>query len=361
MRILHIVEAFAGGILTFLQGLINESEDEHIVLYARRDNTPKEPEKLFRKGTRLICSAYLTRELRLEKDVAAFFEIRRVVCEIQPDIVHLHSSKAGALGRWAINGKKMPLFYTPHGYSFLMEGCGRGKRLLYFLLEKLCGYRICTTVACGKGEWERGRRVTANITYINNGVNTEELDRVASHNVSVIDEMRICTLARISTQKNPELFNRIAEAFPQVPFTWIGDGELREMLTSPNIEITGWLPREEALAKMMGSTIFLLPSLWEGLSLSLVEAMYFKLLCIVSRIPGNVDAIQDGETGYVCGAFEEYVKVINSLLENGIDKTILDRARAQVKKELNQHVMAEQYVRLYRMQVDGISNSAGGV
>ena len=154
MRVLHIVEAFGGGVVTFLQALINGSDeqDEHIILYARRDNTPDAPEKLFRPGTRLIRSENLSRELRPGEDIAAFFEIRRVVKEVRPDIVHLHSSKAGALGRWAINGKKLPLFYTPHGYSFLMDGCGEMKRRMYFLFEKVCGYRRCTTVACGKGE-----------------------------------------------------------------------------------------------------------------------------------------------------------------------------------------------------------------
>lgn len=56
-----------------------------------------------------------------QKDIVAFFEIRRIASEIKPDIIHLHSSKAGALGRFAFNGKRVPLFYTPHGYSFLMR------------------------------------------------------------------------------------------------------------------------------------------------------------------------------------------------------------------------------------------------
>ena len=50
----------------------------------------------------------------------------------------------------------------------------------------------------------------------------------------------VYTLGRICYQKNPTLFNEIAEALPDVKFIWIGDGELREQLTSKNIEITGW-------------------------------------------------------------------------------------------------------------------------
>ena len=350
IRVLHVVEAFSGGVVTFLQALVNGSDEciENIILYARRDNTPTEPEKLFRPGTRLIYSEHLTRELSPVEDIAAFFEIRRVVREVQPDVVHLHSSKAGVLGRWAIDGKKTPLFYTPNGYSFLMDGCGEMRRRLYFLFEKLCGYRRCTTVACGKGECEQGKRVTKDITYISNGINTQEIDSLVLQIPEASGGVSICTLARISKQKNPELFNKIAQAFPDIHFTWVGDGEMRNSLTSSNIEVTGWLAREEALRKVTESTVFLLPSQWEGLSLSLLEAMYLKRLCIVSRVPGNADVIETGETGYICEGLEEYVKVIQDILDKGIDSRITDAAHERVATELNQVVMARKYGGLYK-------------
>ena len=59
--------------------------------------------------------------------------------------------------------------------------------------------------------------------------------------------MKICTVGRIGFQKNPKLFNEIAQEFPDLQFTWIGDGELRNELTSKNINITGWLERKEVL------------------------------------------------------------------------------------------------------------------
>lgn len=51
----------------------------------------------------------------------------------------------------------------------------------------------------------------------------------------------VFTLGRICYQKNPTLFNTIAELLPDVRFVWIGDGELREELKSKNIEISGWV------------------------------------------------------------------------------------------------------------------------
>ena len=59
-------------------------------------------------------------------------------------------------------------------------------------------------------------------------------------------DFTVFTLGRICYQKNPMLFNDIARALPEIHFLWIGDGEMREELTSPNIEITGWLDRKNA-------------------------------------------------------------------------------------------------------------------
>ena len=61
---------------------------------------------------------------------------------------------------------------------------------------------------------------------------------------------------------------------PDVKFLWIGDGELRNELKSPNINITGWVNREEALKISMNTDVFILTSLWEGLLL------VFLKLCI---------------------------------------------------------------------------------
>ena len=353
IKVLHIIEAFAGGVLGALQTLANGLDDsfEQYILYNERSESPNEPEKLFKISIKLIRSEHLTREIVPREDLAAIREVRRVFAEIQPDVVHLHSTKAGAIGRLALNGKKVPILYSPQGYSFLMYQCSAAKRKMYHILESVLGTRPSLTVASCQGECDSAKEVSRRSTFINNGINTDELDRFVLDYEKRPQEIVVCTLGRIVPQKDPALFNRIAEAFPSVKFVWIGGGELRDKLTSPNIEVTGWLSKEEALQKLMSASVFMLTSLYEGLAFSIMEAMYFKRLCVVSRIPGNVDAIQDGETGYVCGTFEKYAGVIKHLLENGIDQTMLDRARERVEKELNQHMMAEQYGQLYRKEI----------
>ncbi len=350
VKVLHIIEAFAGGVLGALQTLANGLDDEfeQYILYTERAESPKEAKNLFKPGISFIRSEHLTREISPKEDLAAIREVRRVFDEIQPDVVHLHSTKAGAIGRLALDGKNTPVFYSPQGYSFLMYQCSAAKRRMYYVLEKLLGSRPSVTVASCAGEYDSAKRVSRQATYINNGVNLAELDRFGLDWDLRPEEIKVCTLGRVVPQKDPAMFNRIAEAFPEVKFTWIGGGELEGELTSPNIEITGWVAKEEAVRQMMDSSVFMLTSLYEGLAFSIMEAMYFKRLCIVSRIPGNVDAISDGKTGYICGTFEEYQKVIQNLLDNGIDSRMTDAAHERVAAELNQVVMAREYGALYK-------------
>ena len=101
----------------------------------------------------------------------------------------------------------------------------------------------------------------------------------------------VYTLGRICYQKKPTLFNEIAGSFPNVKFVWIGDGELRGELTSKNIEITGWADRSTAIRYAVNADVFLLPSRWEGLPISLLESMYMKKICVVSNVIGNRDVI----------------------------------------------------------------------
>lgn len=105
-------------------------------------------------------------------------------------------------------------------------------------------------------------------------------------------------MGRIGFQKNPKMFNEIAKSLPELEFTWIGDGELRKELTSPNITITGWKERKEVLKILNDNDIFILLSLWEGLPISLLEAMYMKKVCIVSDVIGNRDVTENGKDGF---------------------------------------------------------------
>ena len=316
-KVLHIVEAFGGGVFTVLCDLINGVSDEFeiVIAYSLRPQTPENFKEYFSNKIKFVEVKNFTRSINLKKDVTALKEIRDIVKEEKPDIVHLHSSKAGILGRLGIHNRRIKMFYNPHGFSFLKLDDSKLKRLMYKIIEK--GAAIinpkCIIIGCSKGEYEEAKKLNKNAICINNGINIEKLEEETKDlEDKEIDykNLKICTVGRIGFQKNPKMFNNIAEKFPNLQFTWIGDGELKNELTSPNIKITGWLERKDVLKELNNNDVFLLPSLWEGLPISLLEAMYMKKICIVSNVIGNRDVIENNRNGYICDSIEGYKEAI---------------------------------------------------
>lgn len=348
IKILFIVEAMGGGVFTYIVDLANELVNEYdmYIAYAVRKQTPMNYKDYFDKRIHLIEVKNFGRAVAPLKDIASLFEVKRIADEVKPDVIHLHSSKAGVIGRIAFNGN-IPMFYTPHGYSFLMENCKPMKRKLFKLVESVCAKRNCTTISCSIGEHEETLKLTRHATYVNNGINMDELMKIIDKTETKHHSFTVYTLGRICYQKNPILFNAIAEALPDVKFVWIGDGELRGELKSKNIEITGWVDRATAIKYAVNADVFLLPSRWEGLPISLLESMYMKKVCVVSNVIGNRDVIHNGVNGFVCTELDDFVQAIRKCRRE--DKKLIAQAYQDIIKMYNTKVMAEQYNRNYKI------------
>ena len=141
---------------------------------------------------------------------------------------------------------------------------------------------------------------------------------------------------------------------PNVKFLWIGDGELRNKLTSENIEITGWADRETALKYALSGDVFMLTSLWEGLPMSLLEAMYMEKLCIVSKVIGNKDVIKTSYNGFCCENKENFIEAINYAKEKDCSQ-LISNARNEVLSKYNTEVMAKKYDELYSKAINNYS------
>lgn len=346
-KLLHVVEAFGGGVFTFLADLSNTLCDRYevVIAYTVRPQTPERFESYFDSRVRFIPLTHFKRSIG-PHDVKALRELRALIQKEQPDLVHLHSSKAGFIGRFSVNGRRTPVFYNPHGYSFLIRNVSLAKRAAYRVVEKIGGLRRCTTVCVSKSEGEAARSVTRAVSVINNGVSPRSLDAYVREpgNLRVV-----AACGRICPQKAPDVFNEIALLLPDFSFVWIGDGEQRELLTAPNIRITGWLEREEALKELSACGTFVLPSLWEGLPISLLEAMYLKKFCVASGCIGNRDVIVHGENGMVAHIAAEYAGYIRSAAEGAIPAGLMaEQAHRDVEENYNTQRMAEQYHALYQ-------------
>jgi len=335
-----------GGVFTYIYNLSNELSFKYdiYIAYSTRPQTPTNFKSFFNQNIQLIEVHDFKREINFVSDLKSAIDLRKIVNKINPDIIHLHSSKAGAIGRIIFNNRKIPLFYTPHGYSFLMNG-NYLKNKFYMLVELNLSKLRCTTISCSLGEHEETLKMTHNARVVNNGINISEIESIlakTSLNTKKSITRQVFTLGRITEQKNPYLFNQIAEAMPNIKFLWIGDGELRDMLTAENIEIKGWLSREDALVTASKADVFLLTSKWEGLPISLLEAMYLKKTCVVSNVIGNKDVIEDKYNGFICNNITDYITAISSN-----QKLLGQKAHETILSKYNMHLMGEEYNKIY--------------
>lgn len=346
-KILYIVEAMGGGIFSYIVDLSNELINYYdiYIAYAVRKQTPQNYMDYFDKRINLIKVENFCRSINPIKDIKAMLELKQIEKKIKPDIIHLHSSKAGAIGRIAFNGK-IPMFYTPHGYSFLMENCNAIKRILFKSIEYICAKRKCVTISCSAGEHLETLKLTKKAVYVNNGININELQKNIDKTEKINHPFTVFTLGRICYQKDPTLFNEIAKQLSDIRFIWIGDGELRNELNSSNIEVTGWVDRMKAIKYAVNADVFILPSRWEGLPISLLEAMYMKKICVVSNVIGNRDVIINNYNGFICLNADDFIKKIKTVRINDFDR-VVENAHDEILKKYNTQIMANEYKDIY--------------
>ena len=352
-KLLFVCESFGGGTFSYLQELVSSVSDRYdiYIAHSMREETPEDYKSKFAEDVKFIRLENFKREIGLVSELKAATELRRIVKEISPDIIHLHSSKAGAIGRLAVNSKKYKMYYTPHGYSFMMHGAGKLKKSIYYLMEAICAKTKCTTISCSVAEDNITRKLTKRSAVVNNGINTALIDKsIAAAGRDDFDKLTVFSIGRICYHKRPEIFNALAEKFPHLDFVWIGDGPEKHLLTAPNIRVTGWLDRMSAVRIAAGADVFVLPSFSEGLSLSLLESMYLEKVCIVSNVVGNKDVIRTGENGFLCDGLEDYVSALEAVsVEADAEKieSIKKAAKADVCEKYNTEVMKKAYIDIY--------------
>lgn len=348
-KILMVCESFGGGVFTYVSQLCNDMVDDFKVYlaYSLRPQTPKNYKDFLNQKVHLIEMKNVGGKdlTNVKSDITAIKELRQIEKEIKPDVIHLHSSVAGGLGRIAYKGRNNTVVYTPHGYAHILMGTGK-KSKIYKFAEKILGNRALTLTCC-QSEDEEAKKFSKRTAYIETGVNLADLS-ASLDGIKPIknDKFTVFTLGRACVQKQPALFNRIAELVPEAQFVWIGNGELENELTASNIEVTGWKPRKEALAMAKGADAFVLCSLGEAIAMSLIENMYIKKLVLVSNTMGNKSVIHDGINGYVCDTAEEYAKRIKNAMKE-FPKEIPEKAYQDVLDIYNTETMKKKYIAFY--------------
>lgn len=250
----------------------------------------------------------LIREIRPFKDIRAYFQLKQAIKDFSPDLVHLHSSKAGILGRLACRRLNIPCVFTAHGWAFT-EGVHNVLRLFYRVTERLMARFADKIITVS--DYDRNLALRCHIAdeskieRIHNGVSDiSEFTGLVKH--SQTDSVRFIMVARFESPKDHaralRVFSRVKHLGWKLEF--VGDGpqmstaiELAKQLEiSEKVIFSG--ASSQVKDKLAASDVFILLSRWEGLPLTILEAMSLGLPIIASNVGGVSETI-DRDCGFL--------------------------------------------------------------
>lgn len=359
LKVVHIIEALGGGIYTYFEDLTHHFENDTIlqkvqtfILYSdnRKEIDPEKVSQLF--ATIPTVKIEMKRQINFISDLSAIHKLVRELQKIKPDVVHLHSSKAGVLGRIACSflTPKPIVFYTPHGYAFLRTDIAPIAKKGYWYIEKFFQkFFGGITIACGDSEFELAKQL-GKAEMIRNGI---DISAIEKYSQAVNNQkLTIGIAGRITAARNPRHFNAIALQFPEYQFLWIGDGEERNQITAPNIKITGWfLEKKQVYEQINALDIYLQTSLWEGLPIAVLEAMVLQKPVIATKINGNKDTVVQKETGFLYQEISELSSYFKILEDSKIRAQLGNNAKTRCKdlfdKAKNFTALQELYERYF--------------
>lgn len=358
--ILHITEALGAGVSHSVSQLAKTqvaSGYDVILIHSRRLDTPPDEhlDTLYPSPIRRILIPMVTHVSPIH-DLKALFALKSAIEELQPAVVHLHSSKAGVLGRIAalMARTKARVFYSPRGFAFLREDVSLRKQRVFLLFEQIAARFPGILIACSESEAKLAR-IQVKHPHVVLIENSAEIKHIPDAPGGVIPRLQIITSGRLTYQKAPWRFSDLARKLSNYPvdFVWIGGGDPGEDWvmaegSKATLGITGWLTRDRVLTELSRADIFVMTSLWEGMPLSLIEAQAAGLPAVVSDVVGCRDIVINGNTGYVCSSDDELAKRLIELITNlelrrNMGKNARNMARSRFSVERMHREMMEVY------------------
>lgn len=358
MKVVHVVEPFAAGVATFIRYLVQRMPyDKHVIIHGERPeyNTACEIKTSFpQQNVNFLPWKGVRRQLSIVQDFRSLISLYRILKRIKDvDVVHLHSSKAGFLGRivCTILGFKN-VIYTPNGLSFMMDNHNWAKRKLYLFLELFSKMLYGRLIATSVSEKHKLKRYGLKAESIFNGTDIQiAIQQENEKRMHKKNNFKVITSGRIEFQKGTNWFNEIAKAFEdntEIEFVWIGDGPERHLLTSKNITVKGWMSSEEVFKTLQYADIYLSTSRWEGLPFSVLEAMSFGKTLLLRKCVGNQDLVSEGRNGHLFSNTEEAIKHLKHFYAQPfLNEYLGSQSRLMCQKYYNADMTALSYRKEY--------------
>lgn len=314
-------------------------------------------------------------EERSHNAVQLLFQIRRILSEERFDILHTHRYKENILGGLAGAMVGVPhQIRTVHGMREPFVGFKSVKSRVYRMLDMLVArsrIKMSIAVSCDIERQLSARYGADRVVMIHNGIDCERLRLTTSPavvrqrlGVDVTHKL-IGSVGRLTPVKGYQYllgaFRRIAERDSNARLVLVGDGPERLRLES-----LAWEYGIDKKVIFYGFTsdvgeilaaldVFVLSSLHEGISISLLESLALGIPSVVTAVGGNPEVVRHNETGLLVPPLDEpaLADAIVSLLDNpGRTAAMREAGRKLVETEFSKDAMATHVHTLYRRLVD---------
>jgi glycosyltransferase involved in cell wall biosynthesis len=370
MRVLHIVgESRYGGAAKIILGLghVAQSEGWQVDILT---TDPVFQHAVTQHGLGLVNLDVIRREIRPLWDLGGLVRLYRFLRREAYDIVHTHTSKGGFVGRLAATLAGVPLIvHTVHGFAFHEASPARTQRF-YSTLERIAS-RWCdriVTVSEFHRKWaiELGMCSPGRITAIPNGLAEpgRNKDLIASELRRQLgarrDDLLVLSISRLAAEKGLEYLIEAAKTLPpmgrRVQIVIAGDGPAQEQLErlAGNLGVTDRVRfigfREDVADLLAACDLVVLPSLREGLSISLLEAMAAGKPIIATNIGSQREVASHAEMArFVPPA--DATSLTEAIVQLADDQALMARlgnnARAVYENFYTEDRMLQSYRRLY--------------
>lgn len=287
--------------------------------------------------------------------------LRRIVGRTAPDIVHLHSSKAGLAGR--LTRTDRPVVFQPHAWSFhaLTGPLSR----VAVLWERAAARRAEAVVCVSEAERDAGVAVGIDARYvvIPNGVDVEAVrrespadQRAAREALGLADGPTVVCIGRASRQKGQDVLLRawplVRARVPSARLVLVGPGTER-LAASDESGVVGVGTQRSSTPWLAAADVVAVPSRWEGMSLLVLEALAVGRSIVATDASGNAEAIGPDAGAIVpVGAPDLLGAAISERLERPDLRAIEAAAGAERARKFDLRLTAaavtELYVRLAR-------------
>lgn len=315
--IVHIAQS-AGGVAEYLYMFLKNFKDDNYENIMIVSQDYKEQLDRIKPYTSNIYIVPMVREVEPKNDMKAILKVRKILKQIKPDIVYLHSSKAGAIGRIALAFNfKTKILYNAHGWYFNAQISDKKKKI-FAVIEKILAIKTDRIINISKSEYESALKYKIapekKMCIIENGIDFTKF----KNNDKYREETRkkyhiekndivIGVVGRLTEQKDPmtmiKAFELVHKENKNTKLMYVGSGELeknvkqyaKEKNILDKIIITGWVDNVEQYIPAFD--IAVLPSKWEGFGLVLIEYMACDKPIIATNVGGIKDIIQNEENG----------------------------------------------------------------